>query len=351
MSQHGVLVLGELLFDIFVDPAGSEYDRKAGGAPANLACHLRDHLRGLGPVYLASAIGPVGEANGDKLQDLLAERGVDLSLLQRHQTAPTGTVHVHHHDPENPYTIFPGAAFDQIARTDELISIAKGSSVICFGSLIRRSDASAQTLNEILEASNALHVCDINLRRNCFSRETIEACLSQTDILKLNEKEVGDVGELFGWGVLSPKDFFERVSSAYRVRSMIVTQGERGVTAFSVNGVELQVPGFPIKEVDVTGAGDAFTAMFVAKLVGDPRFEDVTCLGPHLHAIAESHLQECCVWANALGALVAGRMGGMTRVEPEEVAALVAGRSVLPKIDAGLASTAGKRTNERPLSP
>ena len=351
MSRNGVLVFGELLFDIFVDPSGNECARKAGGAPANLACHLRDHLQGPQPVYLASALGPEGEPNGDKLQSLLSERGVDLHLLQRHQTAPTGTVHVHHHDPDNPYTIFPGAAFDNIARTDELISIANGASVICFGSLIRRGDTSAKTLNEILETSDALHVCDINLRRNCFSRETIEACLSQTDILKLNGKEISDVGELLGWGVLSPKDLFERVSSLYQVGSMIVTQGELGVTAFSRDGVEVHVPGFKIEEVDVTGAGDAFTAMFIAKLVGDPRFESVMCLGPSLHAIEESHLRECCLWANALGALVAGRTGGMTKVDPDEVAALVAERSLAPRVDTILPPTAEGRLPNRPLLP
>ncbi|WKZ56719.1 MAG: PfkB family carbohydrate kinase [Bdellovibrionota bacterium] len=335
MAKQGVLVFGELLVDIFIDPSGNEYDRRPGGAPANLACHLRDHLASRDPIHLVSALGPVGEQDGDALWQLLAERGIDLTLVQRHPSTPTGLVHVHHHDQNSPYTILPDAAYDKISPTESLLAVARECSVICFGSLIRRTGQSADTLEQVLKASDALHVCDINFRRDCFTRETIVATLKHTHILKLNESEVRALGALLGWGEPNPAELFERLHRVYGIGTMVVTLGERGVTAFSAGGVGLHEAGFPSQNLDPTGAGDAFTAMFLAKLISDPRFNEVMVLGPSLHAVSEEHLRECCMWANALGALVASRRGGMTRVETHEVAELVAERVAQRRLDPG----------------
>jgi sugar/nucleoside kinase (ribokinase family) len=44
-----------------------------------------------------------------------------------------------------------------------------------------------------------------------------------------------------------------------------MTQGARGCTVF-VNGEARQIPGFPAREVDPTGAGDVFAAAFLVRL-------------------------------------------------------------------------------------
>ncbi len=54
-------------------------------------------------------------------------------------------------------------------------------------------------------------------------------------------------------------------------RIAVLTQGPRGCVVFT-QGKERQIPGFPAKEVDPTGAGDVFAAAFLVRLeeTGDP---------------------------------------------------------------------------------
>ena len=75
----------------------------------------------------------------------------------------------------------------------------------------------------------------------------------------------------------------------------------------SADGTKVYTPGYRVEVVDTTGSGDAFTAGFVHKhLAGDP-------------------LEECCRFANALGAVVATQPGGTTPVESGDIEELLGG--------------------------
>jgi sugar/nucleoside kinase (ribokinase family) len=64
-------------------------------------------------------------------------------------------------------------------------------------------------------------------------------------------------------------------------RVAVMTQGARGCTVFTC-GEERQVPGFPVRDVEPTGAGDVFAAAFLIRLqeIQDPveaaRFANAT---------------------------------------------------------------------------
>ncbi len=92
--------------------------------------------------------------------------------------------------------------------------------------------------------------------------------LPHVDVLVLSEEDLnGNAGLM---------DEYVRLT-----RIAVMTQGPRGCVVFT-EGKEFQVAGFPVTEVDPTGAGDVFAAAFLIRLqeTGDPvqaaRFANAT---------------------------------------------------------------------------
>lgn len=85
-----------------------------------------------------------------------------------------------------------------------------------------------------------------------------EIALARADAVVLSEEDVEE-----DWSVLE--------SYAAQARLLVVTQGARGCTVLE-SGKRWQVPAYPAREVDATGAGDAFAAAFFVDLLrrGDP---------------------------------------------------------------------------------
>lgn len=80
--------------------------------------------------------------------------------------------------------------------------------------------------------------------------------LASTDLLFLNQREADRVAAA---GVLSPTDPDEL--------TVVVKHGGDGATVYTPEG-ETSHPGFVVDPVDLTGAGDAFAAGFLATVVG-----------------------------------------------------------------------------------
>jgi len=84
-------------------------------------------------------------------------------------------------------------------------------------------------------------------------RSWVEApkVLARTDVLIFSQEDVGgDRDTIVAWSRLVPV--------------MVVTQGPRGADVY-VRGEPRHVPAFPAREVDPTGAGDAFAAAFLLR--------------------------------------------------------------------------------------
>ncbi|MBI5649501.1 MAG: ribokinase [Chloroflexi bacterium] len=76
--------------------------------------------------------------------------------------------------------------------------------------------------------------------------------LPYVDVLVLSEEDLN--------GNLALMDEYVRLT-----RIAVMTQGAQGCMVFA-NGEARQVPGFPAREVDPTGAGDVFAAAFLVRL-------------------------------------------------------------------------------------
>lgn len=286
-----VLSFGETLWDLL--PAGP----LLGGAPCNLAYRVHSlGERGL----LVTRLGrdSLGNAAAEQLQAL----GMDLSLVQADERRPTGTVPVTLDAKGVPeYRILPDVAYDHIATTAQLLSEASRADCICFGTLVQRSPVSRTTLHRVLEAApRALKVLDLNLRRGCYSRESVMASLEAADVLKLNDGEVLELAQTFGLKAGSPQEAARACLATWELDACVLTLGERG--AYGVTATEeASVEGWKVQVVDTIGAGDAFTAAFVVSwLRGTP-------------------LRDCCYFGNALGALVSGTKGATAAIGLDEI--------------------------------
>lgn len=292
LENSSVIALGEILWDVLPT------EKLLGGAPANF-CH---RLRQLGGT--ARMVSRVGrDALGCELLEGLRSLNFDLSLLQVDDARPTGTVDVSLTTDGTPtFTINTDVAYDYLQVPPELLRAAQSASLICFGTLVQRSPITRRALYEILDqAPNATKFLDINLRKNCYSNETVRESLKRADIVKLNTSEVTTVSDLLDLKAPTPKEFAHSVIKEFAVNAVLVTLGDQGVYALNALGHECEVSGISVQVVDTIGSGDSFAAGFVfTYLSGAP-------------------LEECCYFGNLIGALNATKKGGMPDISQEEL--------------------------------
>jgi fructokinase len=287
-----VLMYGELLWDIL--PSGPVL----GGAPAN-GCF---RLQTLG--HAAVLVSRVGDDEiGKKALEILENNGVNISYVQVDKTVPTGTVDVTLSPEGNAsYVINRGVAYDQIELTPALKALAPQVAAICFGTLIQRTPVSRNTLMRILDAApQAVKILDINLRKDCYSLETVSESLKRADIVKLNDSEAEVLASMLDIPIPNLRSFADALMSRFDIKVCLITKGANGVFGRSQTE-ECDLPGIQVKVADTIGSGDAFNAAFI-------------------HAYLEGHsLVDCCTAGNRLGALVASRQGGMSVVSSQEIA-------------------------------
>ncbi|MDR1973757.1 MAG: carbohydrate kinase [Bacteroidales bacterium] len=251
-----IVGLGEILWDVFPEK------KILGGAPANFAYHA-SQLGFNG--YAVSAIG--NDLLGDEILSSLSEKKLDY-LIERIDF-PTGTVQVTLDEKGVPqYEICENVAWDNIPFSSKTEELARTCSVVSFGSLAQRSEISRATIHRFLEAvpSDALKIFDINLRQHFYNREIVHDSLQRCNILKINDDEVAAVALLFDYAKLSEQDVCRNLLQTYNLKMVIETKGDKGSYVFTTDETSyLDTP--KVEVVDTVGAGDAFTAAFVASLL------------------------------------------------------------------------------------
>ena len=266
-----VVGIGEALFDCL--PEG----RKLGGAPANFAYHVSQFgLNGC-------AISAIGDDElGEEIVETFEKVGLNHILPKVEQ--PTGTVLVTLDNKGVPqYDICLGVAWDNIPLTDEMLQVARNTQAICFGSLAQRSETSRKTIHAFLDAApkNALRVFDINLRQHWFTAEIIAESLNRANVLKINDEELDVVatmllgvpsvpGKLIAEDAEQTRLICRDLIAKYDLQMLILTCGAIGSYVFTATD-ESYVKTPKVKVADTVGAGDSFTATFVAQtLLGKP---------------------------------------------------------------------------------
>lgn len=254
-----VVGMGEALWDML--PEG----RKIGGAPANFAYHVSQF--GL-PSCVVSAVGK--DELGEEIIDNFAAKG--LNQLIAEVPYPTGTVLVELDAAGIPqYDIRENVAWDNIPYTTALDELARRTRAVCFGSLAQRSEVSRDTINRFLdvvaEDADNLIVFDVNLRQHFYTKEILNASMERCNMLKINDEELVTVSRMFGFAGLDPREQSRALLEMFSLRMLILTCGIDGSYVFTP-GDELSYQPTPLVEVaDTVGAGDSFTAAFVAGIL------------------------------------------------------------------------------------
>lgn len=258
MKPQYIVGIGEALWDML--PQG----RQIGGAPANFAYHVSQF--GL-PVRVVSAVG--SDALGKEILQIFSQRQIPALVSETDQ--PTGTVQVSLDDNGVPvYGICTGVAWDFISFTPQLESLARQTRAVCFGSLAQRSDVSRETIHRFLDAmpsdEDVLKVFDINLRQQFYTSEVLHSSLRKCNILKINDEELAVVARLWNFEEQPQEGQARRLLRDYGLKLVILTCGENGSYVFTPDKTSFE-PTPEVSVVDTVGAGDAFTAAFIASLL------------------------------------------------------------------------------------
>lgn len=254
MPTTEVLCVGEVLWDALREGLFP------GGAPFNVACHLR--ATGT-PVTMVSRVGD--DRLGDEVLRRAVRFGVGVDLVQRDPVRPTGFVRVIVDDSGEPaYEILEPAAWDALALTDALLDRAAGARAIVFGTLAQRHPTSRATIQRLWR-SDALMVFDVNLRAPFEDREIVRQSLTRADVVKLSDEELS---RLAGWFGLSgpPREIVGALAKMFQCPVICVTRGSNGA-AMLRDGRWSEHEGFTVEVRDTVGAGDAFLAVLLAGLL------------------------------------------------------------------------------------
>lgn len=253
-----VVGMGEALWDVL--PEG----KKIGGAPANFAYHVSQF--GL-PSCVVSAIGD--DALGKEIIENFTYKGLDQLIAE--VPYPTGTVQVEIDQTGIPlYDIKENVAWDNIPYTEHLDALAKRTKAVCFGSLAQRNVVSRETINHFLDTmpkdDDSLIVFDVNLRQGFYNKEILCKSMQNCNILKINDEELITVSRMFGYPGIDLQDKCWILLGKYNLKMLILTCGINGSYVFTPGNVSFQ-PTPKVEVADTVGAGDSFTAAFIASIL------------------------------------------------------------------------------------
>ncbi|CAD7700139.1 unnamed protein product [Ostreobium quekettii] len=276
-----VVCLGESLFDMLANDFDvpreevKSWTPKAGGATLNVATAV---ARLGGSVQLITALG--NDERGDQLFQLLNDRGVNLEGVLR-RAEPTRDVYVERTSAGE--RTFCGFGLPTTQYCDCFLEIEKvpnsgikGASVVVMGTLGLAYPTTAASMRKAMEVAHSeggLVLVDVNWRPVFFekpesARPVVEEFVQQADIVKLTDEEVE---WLFG---IDANNVFQDPCKVHdmlpNAKGVLVTGGPKGAAyCFSAGKVSLSgsIPAYPVEVLDTTGAGDAFTAGFIHKLL------------------------------------------------------------------------------------
>ena len=259
-----IVVAGEALMDVYeagATPTGSSLDARMGGSPFNVAV-------GLARLGMPAAFfgGISTGVLGDRLVRGLADEGVDLGPTVRFDAPTTLALVGLRPDGVPDYAFYGHGAADRSLGLDALARVP-AAAAFHFGSYSMVVEPTASTLLALArrESGRAVISWDPNVRPTVEPdprvwRELAARMAPVAHLIKVSDEDLS---------ILYPgRDAVDLVGEWLDagVRLVVVTRGERGVSAWTGAG-RIDRPARRVAVVDTVGAGDAFQAALLTALV------------------------------------------------------------------------------------
>ncbi len=242
------------------------YERKAGGAPFNVACALKKFGADV------KFVGSIGDdLIGKFLIKYAADFGMDTEYIHRCEDRNTTLAFVElNEEGERSFCFYRKNTADYYmpAVSDELI---KSADIVSVGSLMLADETCVEYALDIIRRAHSFGktvAFDVNYRTDIFRDKesavrTYKKILAAADIVKFSEDEV--------------ETFTEEYVDSLSDKLVLITLGKDG-SEWRYEGKRGRVPTITVKPVDTTGAGDAFFAGALSILnnnVGKPLTEEI----------------------------------------------------------------------------
>ena len=304
MKKYDVIALGELLIDFIQNGISQQgnllFEANPGGAP----CNLLSMLAKLG--HKTAFIGKVGKDSfGKKLQEVLAQVGIDTAYLARDEEVPTTLALVHTlPDGDRDFSFYRNPGADMRLTKKEIPKEAiENSKIFHFGTLSMTHEGVREATKKALKMAKEAGVMisfDPNLRPPLWenlevARKQVLYGLTFCDILKISDNEIQ-------W-LTGEEDYtlgVQWILERYQIPLILVSMGREGSRAH-YKGEMVEVPAFLQKNtIDTTGAGDTFGGC-ILHFICEYGLENLT----------KEQLKEMLSFANAAAAIVTTRKGAL----------------------------------------
>ena len=309
-KKYDVIALGELLIDFTMNGQSEQGNNMFEACPGGAPCNVLALLNKMGKK--TAFIGKVGKDQfGALLRDTITEAGIDASNLMVDENVNTTLAFVHTFpDGDREFSFYRNPGADMMLTADEVNpEVVKDTKVFHFGTLSMTHEGVREATKKAVETAKAngcLVSFDPNLRPPLWSsldlaKEQMEYGFGKCDILKISDNEIQFVS--------GKEDYDEGIAylqETYNIPLILLTMGKDGSRAY-YKGMRVERPGFSVKAIETTGAGDTFCGSSLNYLV-DHDFENLT----------EEQLGEILTFANAAAALVTTKKGAIKAMPVKE---------------------------------
>lgn len=249
------------------------------------------HLNKLGlNAELISSVG--NDRDGKELLKVLTELKLSIEYCQVDQEHKTSSVEVEvTNDHEMKYDIVYPVAWDYIRFEDRFTGLVKNADALVFGSLSGRNEGSRKTLYQILEMA-AYKVMDVNLRAPHYDSAYVSALLEKTDLLKLNQEELGILTDWYSKSCKNESDRVSLLQDKFDIAEVLVTKGSKGATYHGIQ-TEYHWAAYDIIVNDTVGSGDSFLAAFLSKRLNKDYIQDTLDFAVALSAFITTQTGAC----------------------------------------------------------
>ena len=309
-KKYDVIALGELLIDFTMNGQSEQGNNMFEACPGGAPCNVLALLNKMGKK--TAFIGKVGKDQfGALLRDTITEAGIDASNLMVDENVNTTLAVVHTFpDGDREFSFYRNPGADMMLTADEVNpEVVKDTKVFHFGTLSMTHEGVREATKKAVETAKAngcLVSFDPNLSPPLWSsldlaKEQMEYGFGKCDILKISDNEIQFVS--------GKEDYDEGIAylqETYNIPLILLTMGKDGSRAY-YKGMRVERPGFSVKAIETTGAGDTFCGSSLNYLV-DHDFENLT----------EEQLGEMLTFANAAAALVTTKKGAIKAMPVKE---------------------------------